>query len=452
MVFDGARRFFPKLKVRPGLYAYRGRGKYKGLSLQLRVEPDGEGVLAINANTVLFMNETATAHAYFFIKGLTVEDAVKAIRSMYKVSKEDARKDHEQFLYRVNTLAKTENVCPISYLGVERIDPFSRFHTAPIRMDLALTFRCQNDCLHCYAGGPRETPELSTSDWIKAMQKVKDAAIFIVTFTGGEPTLRDDLPELIRYAQKNGLVTGLVTNGRKLSDKGYVQSLSDAGLDFAQITLESHLPEVHDKMTCTPGSWAQTVQGIKNALSSQIYVSTNTTLTSLNVDQALQTLEFVRELGVKSFSCNSLIYSGRAVSSGGSLALPMEKVKLVLSTLKDRSEERGINFTWFTPTRYCELNPVNMGLGIKSCSAALLNMCIGPNGDAYPCQSYFKPVGNILRDSWKDIWNNPLCVELRGRKYTPEECKDCSDLQICGAGCPLELTDSPYACQESAGR
>jgi len=365
------------------------------------------------------------------------------------VSREDARRDHEQFLYTVNTLAKTEKVCPISYLGVERIDPFSRSHTAPIRMDLALTFRCQNDCLHCYAGGPRETPELSTSDWIKAMQKVKDAAIFVVTFTGGEPTLRDDLAELVRYTQENGLVSGLVTNGRRLSDKGYVQTLSDAGLDFVQITLESHLPEVHDKMTCAPGSWAQTVQGIKNVLSSQIYVSTNTTLTSLNVDHALQTLEFARELGVKDFSCNSLIYSGRGISSSESLALPMEKLKATLSALKDRSEELGMNFTWFTPTRYCELNPVNMGLGIKSCSAALLNMCIGPNGDVYPCQSYFKPVGNILFDSWEEIWNHPLCVELRGRKYAPEECKGCSDLQLCGAGCPLELSDGPHACQEA---
>jgi len=451
-MLGGARRFFPKLKVGQGLYAYRGRGKFKGLSLQLRVEPDGGGVLAINANTVLFMNETATAHAYFFIKGLTVEGAVKAIKGMFKVSGEDARKDHEQFLYTVNTLAKTENVCPISYLGVERIDPFSRSHTAPIRMDLALTFRCQNDCLHCYAGGPRETPELSTPDWIKAMRKIKDAAIFVVTFTGGEPTLRDDLAELVRYTQENGLVSGLVTNGRRLSDKGYVQTLSDAGLDFVQITLESHLPEVHDKMTCAPGSWAQTVQGIKNVLSSQIYVSTNTTLTSLNVDHVLQTLEFVRELGVKDFSCNSLIYSGRGISSSESLALTIEKVKSTLSALKDRSEERGMNFTWFTPTRYCELNPVNMGLGIKSCSAALLNMCIGPNGDVYPCQSYFKPVGNILLDSWEEIWNNPLCMELRGRKYTPEECKGCSDLQICGAGCPLELADGPHACQEGAVR
>jgi len=234
-----------------------------------------------------------------------------------------------------------------------------------------------------------------------------------------------------------------------LSDMKYVQTLSDAGLDFAQITLESYLPEVHDRMTCAPGSWTQTIQGIKNALSSKLYVSTNTTLTSLNVDQALRTMEFVKELGVQNFSCNSLIYSGRGVSSSEELSLPIEKVKATLIALKERSETLGMNFNWFTPTRYCELNPVNMGLGIKACSAALLNMCVGPNGDVYPCQSYFKPVGNILRDDWKDIWNNPLCVELRQRKYAPEECKECPDLQVCGAGCPLEQGQTPYICQPS---
>ena len=274
MVLDRISIFHSRFKVDPGLYSYRGKGNYQGLSVQLRVEPNGEGVLAINANSVLYMNETSTVHAYLFVKGFTVKEAVKAITRIYKVSNEHARKDYENFLYTVNTLAKTEKVDPISYLGVERKDPFSMPHSAPIRMDLALTFRCQNDCLHCYAGGPKESGELSTSDWKNIIKKIKEVAIFIVTFTGGEPTLRDDLPELLLYAQNNGLVTGLITNGRKLSDSKYVQSLADAGLDFVQITVESNLPEVHDKMTCTQGSWEETMQGLKNALSSNIYVST----------------------------------------------------------------------------------------------------------------------------------------------------------------------------------
>ncbi len=110
-------------------------------------------------------------------------------------------------------------------------------------MDLALTFRCQNDCVHCYAGGPHETPELTTAQWKSVIDKLSEIGVFILTFTGGEPTLRDDLPELLLYAQNKGMVTGLISNGRKLKDKAYVDVLEKSGLDFVQVTLESHKPK-----------------------------------------------------------------------------------------------------------------------------------------------------------------------------------------------------------------
>ncbi len=120
-------------------------------------------------------------------------------------------------------------------------------------MDLALTFRCQNDCVHCYAGGPHETPELTTVQWKSVIDKLSEIGVFILTFTGGEPTLREDLPELLLYAQNKGMVTGLISNGRKLKDKAFVDVLEKSGLDFVQITLESHKPQVHDSMTSAEG-------------------------------------------------------------------------------------------------------------------------------------------------------------------------------------------------------
>ena len=66
-----------------------------------------------------------------------------------------------------------------------------------------------------------------------------------IVFTGGEPTLREDLPELIKHAEENGQITGINTNGRRLQDQGYLQKLIDAGLDHVQITFESHLADVH---------------------------------------------------------------------------------------------------------------------------------------------------------------------------------------------------------------
>ena len=433
-------------KIPSGLYTYRGSGEFAGLALQLRVEPNGEGLLVINANTVLYLNRTAAAHAYFFMMGLSTEEAVRELRRLYRVGEEEARRDHEELIYTISTLAQTEEVCPISYLGVERVEPFSQVLSAPIRMDLALTFRCQNNCLHCYAGGPHETPELSTEDWKRVMDRLHELGVFIYTFTGGEPTLREDLPELLAHAQRIGAVTGLITNGRRLKDEEYVESLVEAGLDFVQITLESHLPEVHDAITQSPGSWEETVEGIRRIVPTPIYATTNTTLNRMNADHFLETIQFIHDLGVRAFGCNSLIYSGKAPEVAEEFALSIERLKELLPKVLVKARALEMKFNWFTPTQYCVLNPVSLGLGVKSCSACRANMCIGPQGEVYPCQSYFEPLGNILRDDWDSIWNHPLCQEIRNRDYAPEKCRECPEFQICGAGCPLELKEKGYLC------
>jgi radical SAM protein with 4Fe4S-binding SPASM domain len=273
--------------------------------------------------------------------------------------------------------------------------------------------------------------------------------VFILTFTGGEPTLRGDLAELLLYAQNNGMVTGLVTNGRKLNDKAYVKAMEKSGLDFVQITLESHDAEIHDKMTSARGSWKETVAGIKNAVPSQIYVTTNTTLSKYNATSFLETIDFLKGLGVAAFGCNSLIYSGKAAEVKEEFALSIETLNELLPKIQERANQLGLKFLWYTPTQYCLFDPVKLGLGIKSCTAAMVNMCVGPDGEVYPCQSYFESLGNILKDDWDRIWNHPLALKIRKREYVEPKCKDCEQLQICGGGCPLELKDKKYICAEA---
>jgi MoaA/NifB/PqqE/SkfB family radical SAM enzyme len=268
--------------------------------------------MVINANTVLHLNETASAYTYYFMQGMPESGVLKQIRRMYRVSAAKAKADYEKLVYTISTLARTEKVCPISFLEVEKEEPFSYQYSAPLRMDLALTFKCQNNCVHCYAGGPHETAELSTSQWKEVIDRLSQIGIFILTFTGGEPTLREDLSELLQYTQNKGMVTGLITNGRKLKDIEYVKTLEKVGLDFVQVTLESHQPKVHDLMTAAEGSWKETVAGIKNAVQSQIYVTTNTTLSKYNAPEFLKTIDYIKELDVAAFGCNSLIYSGKA--------------------------------------------------------------------------------------------------------------------------------------------
>ena len=431
-----------------GRYTYRGKGEFAKLALQLRIEPDGRGVMVINANTVLHLNETASALAFHFMQGTSEKEAFREIRGIYRVNEAKVKQDYEKLVYTISTLAKTEKICPVSFLEVEKEEPFSYAYSAPLRMDLALSFKCQNNCIHCYAGGPHETPELSTEQWKQVIDRLSDIGVFIVTFTGGEPTLRDDLPELLLYAQIKGMVTGLITNGRKLKDKEYVVTLEKAGLDFVQVTLESHKPEVHDLMTASPGSWKETLAGIRNAVNSQIYVTTNTTLSKHNASRFLDTIDFIKALDVAAFGCNSLIYSGKANTVSQEFALTYDELNLILPSIRSKAEHLGLKFLWYTPTQYCRFNPVQAGLGVKSCTAALINMCVAPNGDVYPCQSYFESLGNILKDKWSKIWNHPTAMKIRSRAYVEEKCNDCPQLQICGGGCPLEIESEKYTCNK----
>ena len=439
-----------KRTVPTGRYTYRGKGEFAKLALQLRIEPDGRGVMVINANTVLHLNETASALAFHFMQGTSEKEAFREIRGIYRVDEAKVKQDYEKLVYTISTLAKTEKICPVSFLEVEKEEPFSYAYSAPLRMDLALSFKCQNNCIHCYAGGPHETPELSTEQWKQVIDCLSDIGVFIVTFTGGEPTLRDDLPELLLHAQIKGMVTGLITNGRKLKDKEYVVTLEKAGLDFVQVTLESHKPEVHDLMTASPGSWKETLAGIRNAVNSQIYVTTNTTLSKHNASRFLDTIDFIKALDVAAFGCNSLIYSGKANTVSQEFALTYDELNLILPSIRSKAEHLGLKFLWYTPTQYCRFNPVQAGLGVKSCTAALINMCVAPNGDVYPCQSYFESLGNILKDKWSKIWNHPTAMKIRSRAYVEEKCNDCPQLQICGGGCPLEIESEKYTCNKCA--
>ncbi len=128
------------------------------MSLQLRVEESGQGVMVINANSVLHLNHTATAFAYFFMQGMPKKEVIKKIRRMYRVNSKDAQADYEKIVYTVSTLAQTEKIDPVTFLEIQKEEPFSYQYSAPLRMDVALTFRCQNDCIHCYAGGPTKHP------------------------------------------------------------------------------------------------------------------------------------------------------------------------------------------------------------------------------------------------------------------------------------------------------
>ena len=399
------------------------------LRLSLREEKD-YSMLNINGAHLLYLNQTASDYVKMIMDELEEEDIIKKMTRKYRVSKETAKEDYEQVLFTILTLASRRDICPFSHLGVESIPPFSKELKAPHRFDLAVTYRCNNDCFHCYTGGPRETKELTTDQWKKVIDIIDQLDVGSLIFTGGEPLLRKDLVELVTYSRN--LVTGLISNGRLLTTD-MVSQLERAELDHVQITLEG-LKDTHNRMVCAD-AWDETVQGIRNCVASSIFTLTNTTLTIWNADEVPDLLEFLSQLGLERFALNSIIKTGRAEDA--EYGLTPQELRPHLELIRDKALELGLDMVWYTPTRRCDFDPVPFGLGLKMCSAARINVTVEPDGRVIPCQSWFESMGNILEDPWDKIWNSPLAQSIREKSYMPEECSDCSLSDECSAGCPL---------------
>lgn len=436
--------------IRKGIYHAIREHDAQIYRLHLRVEDDGSGVLLINASKVVHLNRTASEYVRLFMENVDEKSVVRYIRRHYRVKSADVLTDYRSVKEAIEKLAKEEHLCPVSFMGFERIEPLSRTPSAPYRMDFALTYKCNNDCIHCYVEQTRKKKKKSMSleRWKDAISKCWEIGVPHICFSGGEPTLVEFLPELVEFAEDTGIVTGILTNGRKLADRRLVERLATAGLDHIQITLESHDEAIHDRMVGAEGAFRETVAGLKNAIEADVYTITNTTLTRMNVEGIEKTVEFLADKGVSVFAMNGLIYTGRAPESG--VGLGEDELKSVVERVVGVAQELGMRFIWYTPTQYCLFDPIALGLGIKQCSAARYNMCVEPDGELLPCQSFYEPLGNFLNDDWEGLWNAPLCITLREREWTDDRCRSCERFAECGGGCPLYKQAEKFLCLNAA--
>ena len=301
--------------------------------------------------------------------------------------------------------------------------------TAPHRMDLMVSamtrggvWHCNQKCLHCYAAGQplSDTPELTTAQWREILSKLRAANVPQVTFTGGEPTLRADLVELVDAAQ--WFVTRLNTNGRLLTPE-LCRRLYDASLDSVQVTLYSHDPAIHNALVGAEG-FDDTVAGIKNAVAAGLSVSVNTPLCSLNEDYAA-TVRFVHELGVRYVTCSGLIPSGSAEGAESrATRLTEEQLTDVLRRAVTVAEELEMEMDFTSPGWLKEETLRSLGLTlVPSCGACLSNMAIAPDGGVIPCQSWLssQPLGNMLTDDWDKIWQSQRCAAIRAKSAKMEQ-------------------------------
>jgi MoaA/NifB/PqqE/SkfB family radical SAM enzyme len=367
--------------------------------LHLRVERDGSGLLVVNAATVLHLNQTAAEYARLLVKGLDEDAVVRAITGRYGVGPAQARADYRRLRDQIITVATATDVAPDYYLDTAQVAPFSATTSAPYRVDLALTYRADESGALDPEARRRVDRELNTAEWQVALRRLWDAGVPHVVFTGGEPTLRDDLAALIRSAEELGQVAGLLSDGRRLRDMAYLDTLLQAGLDHLQITIAAPTAEVHDRLVGQAGAWEQTVAGLRNALAADIYVVAGLVLRAENAALAVDTVRFLAGLGVRAVALSSPLRAASPEEQGAWRA--------ALEAAQEAAYAAEMNVVWDLAAPYSRVHPLELEAGLAPEQVARQHLYVEPDGDALPTQGYPVVLGNVLRDPWSSIWENP---------------------------------------------
>ncbi len=335
------------------------------------------------------------------------------------VSKAEMQEDLDEILRVLFTVAHGND--PQIELKKLSLRAYADQMTAPHRMDLMISamttedgrWNCNQQCHFCYAAGQPQSgsAELDTASWKTAIDRLNKARVPMVTFTGGEPTMRDDLAELVAHAKH--MITRLNTNGIRLTP-ALAQTLKEAGLDSVQVTLYSHNEAVHNELVGGK-HFSDTVQGIRNAVDAGLDISINTPLCRLNRDYD-DTLRFVQSLGVRFVTASGLICTGAADASYNDYDLTTDELTTILRDAKTFCDCHEMEID-FTSPGLIDCNALEaMGMNVPMCGAALSNMAIAPDGTVVPCQSWLcgdAKLGNILTDRFEDIWHHPTCKALR---------------------------------------
>jgi hypothetical protein len=346
--------------------------------LHLRIEPDGSGVLVINAATVLHLNQSAAEYAYYLLQQTSPEEVARAVSSRYQVPRQQALQDYQYLKERVDALVNTPDLDPVTFLDFERLTPHSGEISAPYRLDCAITYQLPSDEPADATPIERVDEELSTAEWKAILDKAWAIGIPHIVFTGGEPTLRGDLPALIGRAETNGQITGLLTDGLRLADPAYLQELLQTGLDHVMMVLQ---PE-------NAVAWT----ALQNALAADLFVAVHLTVTPENASKNDELLDRLAGLGVKAVSLTA-----SETALGGALI-----------RLRDHLADLHMDLIWNLPVPYSAYHPVALEseeeVQVEGAGRAWLY--VEPDGDVLPAQGINQVLGNMLHDPWEQIWKS----------------------------------------------
>lgn len=375
--------FKPAALLPAGVYQYHTPANAElQYRLHLRVAEDGEGLLIINASTILHLNQTATEYAYHLIKKTPLEEAAEHIAKRYQINRTEARQDFIQTSQKFMTLLELPDLDPVSFLEFSRDDPYSIKPSAPYRLDCAITYKLSQKSAAGLAPIRRVDRELTTDEWLSIIDKAWKAGIPHLIFTGGEPTLRDDLITLLSHAEKNGQVTGLLSDGYRFNDSQFRNEVLQSGLDHLLFVLSPTDKE----------SW----DALKAILDEDLFTTVHITINPEIISRLPQFIQNCKELGANAISLSSSDPTNKTLTQA-------------LAAAQNLVADADLPLKWDLPVPYSAHNPISIEIESSKdpvTGAGKAWFYVEPDGDVLPGQGINQVRGNLLKNDWAEIWHD----------------------------------------------
>ena len=314
---------------------------------------------------------------------------------------------------------------------------------------------CNLRCKHCYQSAGKKLPdELSLEKRLDVIDQLASEDVFSIAFSGGEPLMDKDIWKVIERAKKNYMYVSVATNGTLITPQ-IAKRLSDVGVDYVEISVDSADPKKHDEFRGVKGAWERTISGIKNAVAERTYqVGLAPTITRMNFDELDDLIDLAVKLKVDKFFAFNFIPVGEGKNLID-LDLTPEQREKMLNILYEAYVEKGI-VSLTTCPQYARvamqksrgsITPTSHYTAAKGEKAHLLAEFIGgcgvgraycaiqPDGIITPCVYMPIKVGDLKKQTFREIWTtSPILEDLRSREDLKEHCGVCEFRSACG-GC-----------------
>jgi AdoMet-dependent heme synthase len=297
----------------------------------------------------------------------------------------------------------------------------------PLAVQLDITYRCNERCVHCYLDH-HDHGEMTTAEILRLIEEMADAGVLTLTLSGGEIFLRKDLFEIVEHARRLTFCVKLKTNALLIGAREAAR-LRDLAVQEIQVSIYSHRPEVHDSITLVPGSLKRSLSAIRFLKAQDLKVVMANVLMRQNMSDYAAVKDLAEEIGVE-FTLDPTITpmmdGDRSILSLGADADTLRDVFRDSAVVGDVDEFCAI------PSDTGEAN-----LDSRPCSAGHTTCYVSPYGDVFPCVQFPLPTGNVRRERFVDIWRHSSEMnEVRSiRLKDLPTCSSCSHAGAC-TRCP----------------